>query len=109
MENRDQAEKILREMGHAMGLRFVGQMGEDHVLLPCPDVDAWEARLHPMFKGTAVGRNARPLARVRLAHQDIADATPEILLALVTNACVAAKADIVAQLREALARLEALP
>lgn len=108
-ERRDQAEKLLRESAQAMGLDIIGQAYGRSALAPCEDRDAYQTRFGVRFDTAVVGGNARPLAATSFDHQDIADATPEHLMGMVYQRVASAKAEIVRQLKDTLARLESMP
>lgn len=108
MQNRDQAEKLLRETARAMGIDIVGD-GLVSILYPSQALDAWESRFTTHFRILPERNHGRPLARVLFDYSDIADAAPETLAALVKQRCGEAKAALISQLKETLARLEALP
>lgn len=99
---------VLRECATASGLVVVPRADGYAGLQRREDSDEADARVTVTFKTFLERPNARPLAEVRLSCEAILGAHPAALSVLIREQVIAAKRDLIAQLRATLARLEAL-
>jgi hypothetical protein len=99
-----QAEQVLCETARSMGLAVCAERYGRKAIEIAPDFDGFEAWVE-----TAKPAPVRARARLRFPHEEMVDATPETLCAAIALRCREGKVEIVAKLKETLARLEALP
>lgn len=109
MKNVQAAEQILREVAASSGLTPVVDYYDGRILFAAVDADAMEARFCTSFATSLSDRTSRPFGRALIAATDLVDADPAQLNVVVKSGVAAAKAEIIAQMKATIARLEALP